>query len=81
NYQGKTVLQWQIFEGEEPVAQMGATAFASLSDTGGELTFKLPFGKQLDFVREKPSLPLSMRVFASGRLLYTKLFGDTGFDE
>lgn len=81
NYQGKTVLQWQIFEGEEPVAQMGATVFASLSDTGGELTFKLPFGKQLDFVREKPSLPLSVRVFAGGRLLYTKLFGDTGLDE
>ena len=66
NYQGKNGFTMANFEGEEPVAQMGATVFASLSDTGGELTFKLPFGKQLDFVREKPSLPLSVQCLLAG---------------
>lgn len=81
DYQGKTVLQWQIFEGETPVAQMGATAFASFSDTGNGLVFKLPQEKQIIFVRKQPGLPLSMRVFSGGRLIYTKLFEDTAFDE
>ena len=60
---------------------MGATAFASFSDTGNGLVFKLPQEKQIIFVRKQPGLPLSMRVFSGGRLIYTKLFEDTAFDE
>lgn len=77
HYSGRTVLQWALFEGESPVAQVGGTIFATLKDN--ILSFKFPT-QHVSIVRQQPDFPLSVRFFVDGQWLFTQMLPETQMD-
>lgn len=77
DYQGRTILQWALFEGEQAVERVGGTVFATLHEQ--TLSFRLPESK-INVLRQLPDYPLSVRFFADGRLLYTRMLPETEID-
>ena len=76
NYQGKTFLQWQIYEGEHQLPKIGGKIFVNLSEDSNELI--LNFNQlHYEFDRDKTELPLSIRFYADGILLHSEILADS----
>ena len=77
NYQGRTIFQWSLFEGTQPISNVGGTLFAKLEH--GQFSFRIP-KSTYNIPRFCKEEPLSIQFFADGRWLFTKWLPETHFD-
>ena len=80
HYVGRTVLQWQVFEGNQAVQHLGGTVFAEWHEAQNLLTLK--FGKHAEqtFIRQDTSKNVSVKLFCVGELLKEIILADSQFD-
>ncbi len=80
NYQGHTVLQWQIFEGNQAYPHLSGTVFAKLSDDYNELMVTFPNKKPLELQRSDHQKILSIRFFSDGQVIEQIKFPESQFE-
>ncbi len=69
NYKGRTILNWEIYEGNQPVPFLGGTVFARFGDEHEQLDVLFEQSSMLSFNRSNYHAMLSIRFFSDGQLV------------